>query len=747
VDFQSKINNIITKVNKFTGKRDEHVLLVKEVCELFDYSLSEKVFSKQTLSLLYYLSNLIGVPQYFDLFCKLNRISSFDFFSNINLLGSLVKESSLFINKDTKVHIFQKELIELFNSNKLNRYIISAPTSFGKTFIIYHLIEKMRYKNIVLIFPTISLLTENLKRIIDLKKNGHLELYKVITLSEEKPVETGNILVFTPERFMTFLDKNNSFRYDFMFFDEIYKIDNDFIVENDGEEKKENSRDIAFRISLEIGLIKTKDALLAGPFLNYETSDTMKNFIKDNRFTSLNYNSIELVNKKKVSYNDLKRNEFDGLNFSDIKTRNKTEKIVNILKKVARDETIIYCQGKMLAEDYALKVSKENLYSVEKNDRFDKLISHLEQNYTRDWCLVKTLKKGIGIHHGTIPKYIQKEIIELFNFGIIKCIFSTTTITEGVNTTAKNMIIISHKKGKKDLKKFDVLNIMGRAGRFSKHFSGRVFILDEKLDIIIDSDDDKISHKNYGLDTDKKDIDLEITKEEYLSKTDIDKKITINNNYDANNVPENIRKSFLTISPNEKVELYKIISSVVERWPDYIPNFIKSINSRGVKLDQIQILMELIKRSIDENDRIYQYMNKGEREHSVITYMLNSYLIGGFESMLIYELDKGTTIDTSVRKVSNIVYNIFRYELVKHISIIDLIYKTIVSMKKGIKIEEVQGLGTLLSYLEYGAYTEQGRKASDLGAPANVIKHIEGSKKKLDDYETLVYEELRPLLE
>lgn len=748
MDFESKINSVITNVNNFTGNREDHVLLVKEICELFDHSLHETTFSKQTISLLYYLSNLIGIPQYFDLFSKLNNISSFDLFSSISLLGSLVKESSLFINKETKIHIFQKELIEMFNSNKQNRFIISAPTSFGKTFIIYHLIEKMKYKNVVLIFPTISLLSENLKRIVELKENGYLESYKVITLSEEKPIESGNILVFTPERFMTFLDKNHLFRYDFMFFDEIYKIDNDFLIDNDGEEENvENSRDIAFRISLEVGLIKTKDALLAGPFLKYDTSETMINFIKDNGFISLNYNSVELVSKKKVTYKELKKNEFDGLEFSDIKAKNNTDKIINIIKKVTNDETIIYCQGKRSAEEYALKVSKESLYEIEKNERFDKLISHLEQNYTDNWCLVKTLKSGIGIHHGTIPKYIQKEIIELFNSGIVKCIFSTTTITEGVNTTAKNMIIMSHKKGSKELKKFDVLNIMGRAGRFSKHFSGRIFIIDEKLDSIIDSNDDRISHKNYGLDTDKKDIDLEITKNEYLSEKDVEKKNRIAQNYDKNGIPENIRKSFLTISPDEKVELYKIISLVVERRPDYIPELIKSINSRGLKLAQIQILMELINRSIDENDRLYKYMNKGSNEYFIITYMLNTYLIGGFAGMLLYEMERGTTTDTAIRKVSNVIYNIFRYELVKHISVIDLIYKTIISMKENIMIENVQGFGALLSYLEYGAYTEKGRKASDLGAPVNVIKHIEGRKKDLDDYEKLVYEDIKPLLD
>lgn len=56
------------------------------------------------------------------------------------------------------------------------------------------------------------------------------------------------------------------------------------------------------------------------------------------------------------------------------------------------------------------------------------------------------IEKGIGVHHGLVPKYIQNEIIDLFNNGVLKVLISTTTITEGVNTTAKNMVVLSHKK-------------------------------------------------------------------------------------------------------------------------------------------------------------------------------------------------------------------------------------------------------------------------------------------------------------
>lgn len=50
------------------------------------------------------------------------------------------------------------------------------------------------------------------------------------------------------------------------------------------------------------------------------------------------------------------------------------------------------------------------------------------------------IEKGIGVHHGLVPKYIQNEIIDLFNNGVLKVLISTTTITEGVNTTAKTWL-------------------------------------------------------------------------------------------------------------------------------------------------------------------------------------------------------------------------------------------------------------------------------------------------------------------
>ena len=253
MDYREKIDDIIGKLNSYNQSREEHAILIKEVCDIYDNAVNDDLCSSD-ISLLYYLSNIIGVPQYFDLLCKIKQIDNSVDFANILFISSLLQEATMYISKETKVHFFQKEVIDRFSKDNINRFIISAPTSFGKTFIIYYLIEKLEYSNIALIFPTISLLSENLQRVLSLMKKDVLSKYKLITLSEEEPNLDNNIFIFTPERFMTFVDKNPNQRFDFIFMDEIYKIDNDYMTDDDDEEMTETNRDIAFRIALEIAL-------------------------------------------------------------------------------------------------------------------------------------------------------------------------------------------------------------------------------------------------------------------------------------------------------------------------------------------------------------------------------------------------------------------------------------------------------------------------------------------------------------
>jgi replicative superfamily II helicase len=76
-----------------------------------------------------------------------------------------------------------------------------------------------------------------------------------------------------------------------------------------------------------------------------------------------------------------------------------------------------------------------------------------------------------------MPKVIREKIEDLFRRKVIKLIFTTSTLLEGVNIQAKNIILTSDNNGLSDLTEEDFLNLIGRAGRFRSELYGNVICL------------------------------------------------------------------------------------------------------------------------------------------------------------------------------------------------------------------------------------------------------------------------------
>lgn len=76
--------------------------------------------------------------------------------------------------------------------------------------------------------------------------------------------------------------------------------------------------------------------------------------------------------------------------------------------------------------------------------------------------------------------------------------FCTSTIVEGVNTDAQNMIILNASKGRNKLTPFDIKNIKGRAGRYYHCFVGRVFYMHKELEAIENSDSLRLDFITYS---------------------------------------------------------------------------------------------------------------------------------------------------------------------------------------------------------------------------------------------------------
>lgn len=94
----------------------------------------------------------------------------------------------------------QKEVIELFKEKK--KICISAPTSFGKTFVLFEILIQFTsiFSNSLIVVPTNALCTEIFHKIYNiskLKNNYTISNYYDPNLSYS---DKNNIFILTPEK-------------------------------------------------------------------------------------------------------------------------------------------------------------------------------------------------------------------------------------------------------------------------------------------------------------------------------------------------------------------------------------------------------------------------------------------------------------------------------------------------------------------------------------------------------------------
>lgn len=763
MDKTKEICDAIISLNKYkNGKITDYEFIIK-VCNCFDKLKGEEL-SQADLKFMKYLSNVAGIPQYYDLLEKFSQnkpnIKDYD----LNSLSSEIYESTLYLTEHSKIHKYQKKIISKFKIDQENRYFLSASTSFGKTHLVYDIIEKMEYSNVVLIFPTISLLSENLEKIFsDIRYQSFRNKYEIHTLSEVENVKECNLFIYTPERFLSFIDKK-IMNFDFVFIDEAYKLDNDYLID---KISMENERDVAYRLATYQALKLTKDILLAGPYIEIpkKANNSFRIFLDKNNIEILDYNNYELVGK---SYENIGKSKKE-INIDDVqillnRTDSKKNRLIEILKrlKTVEGNSILYCSGPGRAEAYAKEIISSNIYEGHDCSSYVDFLEHIKQIYSKEWNIYKALKFGVGIHHGLVPKYIQKEIINLFNKGYLNVLVATTTITEGVNTSAKNLIILNDKKGNKNLKKFDAKNVAGRAGRFLKHYNGRVIILQNDFEKILKSKDDIIKHKNYDIAVKKDNIDLFYTDDEFLTSRNKKLKKEIIEDQQKRNLPDDLLEQFKTVNRKDKIKVYDNIKNLKEYDLFEIKKCINKMNRKfytRIDWDGFQVIINCFSQIVPNNIDLYRFINKtGKSNHSLIVYLLDSYLEKGFFDAVKFLMSNNKEdLNLAIRNVSKFVYNTLKYQLVKYLGVFNVMFKYIQADEKLEQIKESNGIDVLLSKLEYNALTNIGRQISDYGVPSNVLNYYEAKELKnfgemeriknaFDSYELKIFSKTEELL-
>ncbi len=115
------------------------------------------------------------------------------------------------------------------------------------------------------------------------------------------------------------------------------------------------------------------------------------------------------------------------------------------------------------------------------------LVEYIAESVHENYSLIECVEKGIGYHHGKMPSHIRIIIEKAFSKLLLKTLVCTTTLMQGVNLPAKNIIsrnpnlYTQRRSGLENarLTGYEFANLRGRAGRLMKDFVGRAIILDE----------------------------------------------------------------------------------------------------------------------------------------------------------------------------------------------------------------------------------------------------------------------------
>lgn len=643
----------------------------------------------------------------------------------------------------------QKDVLDTFESAN-GKLFLSAPTSFGKTFLLKEIIYRHRenYSNIVIVLPTVALLIEVTEEIDDFNEKHSLgytiynSIYKDLELSER------NIFILTPERVLRLLAIVPDIELDFFFFDEIYKIDEDVALSseddvndkielgNDNPQRDEQDhRAVAFRLALYFLLKKCNSCYLAGPFIELNNlKDGFNKMLEKHHIATKEITFIPTLKNQIDFHGKTYKYSSPFENYNESTLSNKPiEKLIYVANRLQFSKTnqaIVYCLYPAYTEQHAREFSDSYKDSLPVDSSIQMFIEHLKNNYNfsfggkrnsfDNWDLIYALRNQIGIHNGKFPKYFQREIMRRFNDGAMSTLFCTSTIVEGVNTNAKTVVVYNNPSGKTDEgKKFLLLNINGRAGRYQHHFIGNIVYLSDKSLKIVNCAGISLDFKPYNTKLLLSYLDLENIDDEDLSLNNKTRKTALNFNKQL--LPDDVFEQNRLIERKKQERILSIILDKIE--------FFIGIETVSVYDFVSGIYFETILQIWSEIGEIKPTQINAIKWFS-INYAENSYqgvLDYRFKKYLAQEKDEHKFVNDTYRKVFRDVKDTIEYQLPRIISLFESLIIRAFEIKK-IHLVKPLDMSSIIRYFEIGAISPLGIDMVEKAIPIITVKKIDRIK-------------------
>ncbi|MCD6384442.1 DEAD/DEAH box helicase [Candidatus Sumerlaeota bacterium] len=116
------------------------------------------------------------------------------------------------------------------------------------------------------------------------------------------------------------------------------------------------------------------------------------------------------------------------------------EALQYLTRKLAEDkgeQVLIFVPTKTMSRQWALELAQQS--SLPEAQQVLSELSLYEESYSRD-ALLSTLKHSIAFHNADLSWDLRELIEDAYDSGLIKVLFSTTTLGQGVNLTGRNVI-------------------------------------------------------------------------------------------------------------------------------------------------------------------------------------------------------------------------------------------------------------------------------------------------------------------
>ncbi|GAN62496.1 superfamily II helicase [Acetobacter indonesiensis NRIC 0313] len=528
------------------------------------------------------------------------------------------------LDGDRVFHSLQLQVFRLIMNKK--NVILSATTSVGKSVIVDAIIASGRFRKIVVIVPTIALIDETRRRISRIFGNTH----SIITHpTQESDGSLPTIYVLTQERVLSRKDLEN---VDFFVVDEFYKLDLD----------RPDNRAVDLNLAFHRLASSGAQFYLIGPH------------ISEVRGIASRYQHVFLPSTFSTVALDI---EYFNLSQTSDDRETRLLELVRDLKT----PTLIYCQSPPKCGEVARILIKSEYFSHVSETEI--AVDWLLQEFPEEWIVIEALQRGIGIHHGNVPRALQHYMVRCFEEGSIRFLVCTSTIIEGVNTVAENVIVYDRRLNTTTLDSFTFRNIAGRAGRMGQWFIGKVYVLespieDEQKAVILPIEDqDTNTPMSLLLDLPDSDLsDLSFSRIEDALRTSTLSLATLRAN------------RYISIDAQRQIA-DRIRSDLV---------YLKILNWRGMpSARELTAACELIYEYIDEGRSLKAYQIFGGEQLSARLFNLSSATLRSFIADRVARRRDDQSVSDAVELTLRFMRSYVVHTFPRQLSAINTIYKDV----------------------------------------------------------------------